>query len=243
MGTLRHFDLSHYIRHHNCKTLVETGTFKGESIDYSLAYNFEQIYSIELYDSLAKQAKEKFKTNENVEIIHNSSVEGLKKIAPNLNTNCVFWLDAHFPGSDIGEKDYGSESDNSINVPILKELEIIAKRQDKFDDVIIIDDLRLFCPVPQHIQELWDQNPLHGVDGFNNHMERTNRGHVKREDFIKFDLVKEVEKMFPDHRYLCIWHAEGYLLICKIPKLQFSEITDIAAKYKFHYESLKSAYS
>ena len=148
-----------------------------------------------------------------------------------------------FPSHDQDEKDYGSESDNSINVPILKELEIIAKRQDKFDDVIIIDDLRLFCPVPQHIQELWDQNPLHGVDGFNNHMERTNRGHVKREDFIKFDLVKEVEKMFPDHRYLCIWHAEGYLLICKIPKLQFSEITDIAAKYKFHYESLKSAYS
>ena len=57
MGTLRHFNLQQLIQDFNCKFLVETGTYKGDSVDYAMQFGFDKIYSIELYDKRGEEEK------------------------------------------------------------------------------------------------------------------------------------------------------------------------------------------
>ena len=56
----------------------------------------------------------------------------------------MFWLDAHFPGAEEGLNDYNDESREIYRLPLEKELEIISKRTGVYNDVIIIDDLRIY---------------------------------------------------------------------------------------------------
>jgi len=215
MGTLRHFNLQQFIQDFNCKFLVETGTYKGDSVDYAMQFGFDKIYSIELYDKLAIKAQEKFKKYKHIEIIHDSSSNGLKSILDELNGNCIFWLDAHFPGSDLGEKGYNDEKDTCVNLPLLEELKIISERVGKFDDVILIDDLRLFVDVPSDVQSAWRMNPHQGVDTFDNHMVRIGQREITRKSLVHFDLIKEIENLYGDYKITELWRSEGYLIINK----------------------------
>jgi len=61
------------------------------------------------------------------------SATEIKKLLPLIIQPIVFWLDAHFAG---GGTAFGKEE-----VPLLRELEEICKRNEK--DLILIDDLRL----------------------------------------------------------------------------------------------------
>ena len=58
--------------------------------------------------------------------------------------NCIFWLDAHYPGAEEGIKRYNDEQEEFVKLPLQKELELIAARANRFQDLILVDDLRIY---------------------------------------------------------------------------------------------------
>jgi hypothetical protein len=144
MGRLKRFNLNKLITSANASYLFETGTWKGDGLAFACKYPFKKLYSSEIIDSVAERAKKRFSNDERVEIINASSIDALQNYLPSINGNCVFWLDAHFPGAEEGLKDYNEIEDEQIKLPLQKELEIIAQRKHKFNDIILVDDLRIY---------------------------------------------------------------------------------------------------
>lgn len=125
--------VTQYAAHFNIKTLVETGTYKGQMVK-AMKNKFYKIFSIEIGDELYKKAAENFSGDKHVKIIHGDSGSILEELAVKIQEPAVFWLDAHYSGGDTarGPKD----------TPARDELEIILDRNQ--DDVILIDDARDF---------------------------------------------------------------------------------------------------
>ncbi len=120
----------------NINILVETGTYLGQTINYVKSH-FSHIFSIELSELLAEEAKRKFKKHKNVEIIKGDSGLSLSEILKKVQGEKIFWLDAHYSSGIT------AASENFGNTPILKELEIIFDNWTN-GSVILIDDARLF---------------------------------------------------------------------------------------------------
>tara|TARA_R110000751_G_scaffold44605_6_gene101951 strand:- start:499 stop:1134 length:636 start_codon:yes stop_codon:yes gene_type:complete len=207
MGLVSFFNIQQMKSISSAEIFVETGTYKGEGVEFASNFGFEKIFSIEIFDKLAEKAKEKFKDRQNIEIIHSDSSSGLRSIMDRLDKNCIFWLDAHFPGSDVGATSYDQEKEHDINMPLLKELKILSERKS-FNDIILVDDLRTFKEVPDKFKHL--------VNGFNEHMESIGQSHVKKENLVNFDLEKEILSLFPDKNAVEFWVDSGYLAI--LPK-------------------------
>lgn len=119
---------------HAITTLIETGTYRGDMI-WKLKDKFQQIWSIELDESLYKSAQRRFFQFEHVHIVHGDSGEMLEHILTNLSSPCLFWLDAHYSG--------GITMGRNKTIPILRELEMIRRHQIK-KHVILVDDIDLF---------------------------------------------------------------------------------------------------
>ncbi|MGK7346229.1 MAG: hypothetical protein ACNS63_10540 [Candidatus Nitrospinota bacterium M3_3B_026] len=135
------------------KVFVETGSYKGDTIEWARD-KFEKIYSMELDPALHQKCLERFKGMENVNLIQGDSVESLRKLMPQINEKCFFWLDAHFSAKEtaLGE----------VSVPLLEELEIIEGHKIK-DHIIVIDDYRLFGTVGLGGKENWSKITLGSV--------------------------------------------------------------------------------
>jgi len=120
----------------NIKTFIETGTYLGTTTK-SVEKNFDKVYSIELNETLAKEAKSYFKNNKRIEIIQGDSGNSLNQILSKDNNKKLFWLDAHYSGGITAlSNDFG-------HTPISKEIsEILNKWVD--GSVVLIDDARLF---------------------------------------------------------------------------------------------------
>jgi len=97
--------------------------------------NFDRIYSIELSNELYENAKNRFKGEEHIELIHGDSGIELNNIMDRINQPALFWLDGHYSGGVTarGDKD----------TPIYEELKHIINAPDN-GHVIIIDDARFF---------------------------------------------------------------------------------------------------
>jgi hypothetical protein len=144
LGTIRRFNLARLIKEYKATNFFETGTFRGDGVDYALKFPFLQITSVEIIPEISNEAKERFFNNDNVKIITADSVSALTNELPAIKTNCVFWLDAHFPGADAGITSYDSENAEEVRLPLIKELQTIRDSRKKFKDVIIVDDLRIY---------------------------------------------------------------------------------------------------
>ena len=117
---------------------IETGTFRGDTIDYVNGFNIcKQLYSIEISSEYCKRAVERFKELEHIHIVNGNSRHDLYSIIEPINTEMTFWLDGHWSG---GHKSIGT--DPEYKCPILFELEQIRQHHIK-SHIIIVDDIRL----------------------------------------------------------------------------------------------------
>lgn len=132
------FNLSNYTN----PVFIETGTYMGEGVKKALECGFKKIYSIEIDETRYNNCKERFKENENVEILLGDSGKVLEELLPKINDKITFWLDAYYcgDGAEIGEK----------LTPFNEELETLIKRGNE-EDIIIVNNWR--CMNNTHIDE------------------------------------------------------------------------------------------
>ena len=121
----------------NCLTFIETGTFHGWT-SFWASKNFTNVKTIEFSKEIYETTKDRFKELENIDFIFGDSRTELKKLMAEHKSNSLFWLDAHWCGSNS----YGEED----QCPLMEEIEII--NTSKADSIILIDDARLFLSPP-----------------------------------------------------------------------------------------------
>lgn len=126
---------------YNCKYFVETGTYAGKT-PAKLSKYFTHIWTIELDEKLFSIAKEKLTRYSNITCLHGNSQSILPNVVEKLDDNCLFWLDAHYSGSNtaIGE----------IAAPVIPELEAIALSKNN-THIIAIDDVSDFSTVENNV--------------------------------------------------------------------------------------------
>lgn len=136
--------IKHYKEKYGINVLVETGTFFGETIDF-FKESFQTLYSIELAEDLAEQAKKLFENDKNVTIIQGDSGKILKQLVPQIKEPALFWLDGHYSSEFfIGDK-FIKTARTDVDTPVVDELRAILV--SGLDHVILIDDAREFTGV------------------------------------------------------------------------------------------------
>ena len=123
-----------YAKRFSINIFIETGTYLCRTVE-SVKNKFEEIYSIELNKGLYLKAKQKFIKYKHINIILGDSSKKLPKILSNINSPCLFWLDAHYSG--------GNTSKTNVKTPIIMELQCILNHPNK-NHVILIDDAHDF---------------------------------------------------------------------------------------------------
>lgn len=144
MGSLQRFNLKKYIKAYDLSVLFETGTYKGDGVKYALESGFERVFSTEIMDEYVELNREQFRQNENVTVLKGNSSDLLDAHLSEIKGNIFFWLDAHFPGADGGLLDYNSDFEDAVKYPLEGELKIIKKHRPTEEDVILMDDLRMY---------------------------------------------------------------------------------------------------
>jgi hypothetical protein len=125
---------------HRRRTFVETGTFHGDML-WLQRDDFDKLYSIEVSPRLGARAQRRFIGHPHVEILVGDSATLLGKVLHDCATPSVFWLDGHYSGPMTGR--------GSTATPIEEELAILLNT-DRDEDVILIDDARLFGSDPDY---------------------------------------------------------------------------------------------
>ena len=166
MGQLNEaIEVKNVLDFYDIKNFVETGTGIAEvvravhDVDSSL-----NIHTIEVVPEIYDQNKIKFSYLTSVNWHLGQSAEVLGEVVPTLEGNTLFWMDAHFPGADFGLSSYGDEKDMDKRLPLKKELETIVAGRDVSNDVIVIDDLRIYEDGPFETGN-WDERTKYGGDG------------------------------------------------------------------------------
>jgi hypothetical protein len=122
-----------HLRQKEFSTLIETGTWRGETIR-NVVHLFEEIHSVEInHDLYAKLQEKGFPTSVKLHLGDSSLL--LSEIIPLVDSAAVFFLDAHWCCLNTGR--------GTKDVPLIDELACIVDFQMK-PAVIIIDDVRLF---------------------------------------------------------------------------------------------------
>ena len=117
------------------RILVETGTHKGDMVAAMRPF-CNEIYSIELDETLFKEAKKRFKGDENIYLYQGDSSHVLGDVLKALDAPAVFWLDGHYSA--------GNTAKGALDTPIVKEIEHIAQHKHAGEHVLLIDDARCF---------------------------------------------------------------------------------------------------
>lgn len=129
-----------YGARYGCRVLVETGTYHGDTVAACSA-NFKRVFSIELGKELAEEARTRFRQYGHIHILQGDSGVLLPAVLAVVYEPTLFWLDAHFSGSDTvcGEG----------ITPIVNEMSAILSVPHE-NHVILIDDARDFTPEKGH---------------------------------------------------------------------------------------------
>ena len=121
------------------KRFVETGTFKGDSLDIARKF-FNECHSVEASADLHAAARARFENAKDVQLLLGDSPSLLRKHREEFAASpTLFWLDAHWCNAD---KTSGASSQS----PLLGELTAIGLLHR--DSVVLIDDARLYLSAP-----------------------------------------------------------------------------------------------
>lgn len=121
------------------RVAIETGTYQAQSA-LELQDIFERVYTIELSEELYRLAVETHGHHENVQFLQGSSPEVLATVLGQTDEPALFWLDAHWGGSEgAGENQ---------QCPVLAEVRVIDGWQHAASSCILIDDARWFLTRP-----------------------------------------------------------------------------------------------
>jgi len=131
--------LIRYGRRHGTSTLVETGTYQGETVAACLQH-FKRIYTVELDQALHGAARDRFADEPTVTVIHGDSYTALTRLASEVAEPALFWLDAHYS--------FGETAKGPHDPPLPWELRAILERGKP--DVILIDDARHMGVLPDY---------------------------------------------------------------------------------------------
>jgi hypothetical protein len=164
--------LKEYQDRFHLRTVVETGTFTGETVE-ALRGRSTQVVSIELAPDLHARAVRRFASAGNVRLLQGDSVQLLPRVADETTGPTLFWLDGHYAGAGTA---------GSGQSPLMHEVRALLARAPR-GDVILIDDAR----------------DLIGVDGYPSLEElcatiRANRPHADvtvRDDIIRWIDIGE----------------------------------------------------
>jgi|TARA_R100000664_G_scaffold32401_1_gene47283 hypothetical protein len=175
MGELHKHNLKNYIDSFGCTQFVETGTGRGEGLGFACSFDFQSLFSIEYMPQLFEECKNKFKGDNRVTLFNDNSLEGLKQVLNKLGPSpTLFWLDAHFPGADFHFNDYDHlKEDESLHMPLVRELQLIHSSRKGYGDVFIIDDLQLYEDGPfelynaEFVEKYGKKDITPGTDLFN----------------------------------------------------------------------------
>jgi hypothetical protein len=146
LGALKSKRLDSFFDFKEFSTFIETGTYKGDGVQWALDQGFKKIYSVEIYKDLYEQSTRRFEHIPQVKISNADTVNFLNVVLPKIADKTLFYLDAHISGADSS---YNPEHP----VPLEKEAKLIT---DLFFDltqaIIVIDDARL-----------WDKQIMYNV--------------------------------------------------------------------------------
>jgi hypothetical protein len=149
MGTLAHHPVQEYIDQYGLRVFVETGTGRGDGLAHARRFPFERLYSVEIVESQAEEMRLAFAGDARVTIAAGSSVSFLRRLLPTITVPTLFWLDAHYPGADLGLAAFDAEPDRTVRLPLPEELRVIHEHRPAGSDVILIDDRRIYEAIPQ----------------------------------------------------------------------------------------------
>lgn len=128
------------------RTFVETGTNRAETALWA-SEEFQTVITIEGYEPLYRKAVESFGNRKNISFLLGDSRNHIRQLAASLGTPAIFWLDAHWCGTEtFGDLD---------ECPVLGEL--ASLNSSNIPHFILIDDARLFLapPPPPHDSDHW----------------------------------------------------------------------------------------
>src|SRR6516165_9054492 len=136
MGQLSNWNVQRELDKFNSEVFVETGTGGGNSLSYAANFKFETLYSTEIDVEIFNKHSIKFLSMPRMRVYNLPSAEFLRLILPEIkDRRTFFWLDAHFPNT---------KENAQITLPLESELEIIVSYKDVKNDVILMDDLRVY---------------------------------------------------------------------------------------------------
>ena len=126
------------------ETLVETGTFQGDTVAQMLRH-FREIHTVEWSAELYRQVQARFQHEPHVNCANDTSPRWLRSLQPSLaGRSVLYWLDAHWcNAADTAGQD--------AQCPLLEELDAIASLSDV--SVVLIDDARLFLSTPPQLHK------------------------------------------------------------------------------------------
>lgn len=133
--------LNVYKEKYALKTLVETGTFMGDTVEH-FKNSFKKVISIELAEDLAKKAQKRFENDNNVVIIQGDSGKVLKDLVRDAAEPILFWLDGHYSSEFFVGEEYIRTARTDVDTPVEEELNTILK--SSLNHIVLIDDARLF---------------------------------------------------------------------------------------------------
>ena len=150
MGQLTHFDIGALIVTHGLKRFVETGTGMGHGVGHAMRFPFKAIESCEINAELAASVRAAVFQDNRISIHTAQSIPFIEAICANapIDEPILWWLDAHFPGADYGSQDFGAEERSEIRLPLPDEIKTILLHRRHSGDVLLIDDLRIWCDGP-----------------------------------------------------------------------------------------------
>lgn len=121
-------------------TLIETGTFLGDTSFYFACRGF-QVVTIEVEPTLARLARNRFRNTPNVRPLEGDSGALMPDIISGLMQPALFWLDGHYSGGDTGK--------GELETPIVAEVRAILALAPR-NSIVVVDDARCFGVLPDY---------------------------------------------------------------------------------------------